>query len=58
MIIAGTRPPGFDAARAEQARRVAAAARVRQGVDADGAGGDGAAEETSAVGIAPRPPSD
>jgi hypothetical protein len=58
MIIAGIRPPGFDAARAERARRAADPSRSRQSEPPEDDAAEADPGETSAVRIAPRPPSD
>ncbi len=60
MILAGTRPPEYEAAlRAERARRAAAEGPARPGDVAPEEDAAKAGERpTSAVDIAPRPPAD
>jgi hypothetical protein len=58
MIIAGIRPPGFDAARAEHARRAADTSRPLPSRPPEDDAANAGSGDTSAVRIAPRPPSD
>ena len=58
MILAGTRPPGYAAARAERLRHAAEPDPAERDVRRDASAERSEEPAKSAVEIAPRPPSD